>query len=461
MTKVNAGTTFALALLATIAFLGGLSKSHAQSADALINKLVEKGILTVKEGNELREEAEKNFNDAYATKSGMPDWVQALKFNGDVRVRYEGFYADDKWIENGRTNRFTDRNRFRIRARLGVTATMLDNLEAGIRFTTGDNQGGFGGNPLTGNQTETDNASKKYVYIDTAYVKWSPLNGPDWSGSITIGKMDSPFLVDDMVIDYDYTPEGAATQVAYQFNDQHSVKFIAGGFVLDEIASSATDPYLIGGQLVWNANWNKKWSSSAGVATFSIQNPRSLTNSSVPNINRGNTRNADGTLAYEFYPVVGNASVTYLCETFPLYQGPFPIKPFGEYMYNYGAPSASDNYAWNAGVVLGKSGKKNTWEVSYMYKWLGANAWWEELVDDDFGAFYGALNSPPNSGFGPGFGGGTNAKGHIVRFAYSPTDAFTFAVKWFLTDLIRSYPSSGIGSNSRMSRLQVDGTLQF
>src|SRR5262249_4472442 len=89
-------------------------------------------------------------------------------------------------------------------------------------------------------------------------------------------------------------------------------------------------------------------------------------------------------------------------------------------------------------------------------------AWWEELVDDDFGAFYGELNSAPNSGFGPGYGAGTNVKGHIVRVAYSPTDALTLNVKWYLTELINTFPAKGnqIGSDSQVSRWQ-DGTLQF
>ena len=34
---------------------------HAQSADALIDKLVEKGILSVKEANDLRNEADKDL----------------------------------------------------------------------------------------------------------------------------------------------------------------------------------------------------------------------------------------------------------------------------------------------------------------------------------------------------------------------------------------------------------------
>src|ERR1041385_5393113 len=76
----------------------------AQSSDAIIDKLVEKEILTVKEANELREEADKNFTQAYSVKSGLSDWTSALKFNGDVRGRYEGFYSDASLIGGGQTN---------------------------------------------------------------------------------------------------------------------------------------------------------------------------------------------------------------------------------------------------------------------------------------------------------------------------------------------------------------------
>jgi hypothetical protein len=65
---------------------------HAQSADALIDKLVDKGILTVKEAKDLREEADKGFTSAYQAKSGMPDWVTAFKLNGDFRGRYDGIF---------------------------------------------------------------------------------------------------------------------------------------------------------------------------------------------------------------------------------------------------------------------------------------------------------------------------------------------------------------------------------
>jgi hypothetical protein len=164
--------------LASVAF--GTS-AIAQSSDALLDKLVEKGILTTKEANELREETDKGFNTAYAVKSGMPDWLTALKFSGDFRGRFEGFYADNP--------DFVDRNRFRYRLRFGAVATFVDNFEVGLRLTSSDAAGGFTeGDPISGNTTLQNNGSKKFVFIDQAYARWSPLKGPEWLGTFTIGR---------------------------------------------------------------------------------------------------------------------------------------------------------------------------------------------------------------------------------------------------------------------------------
>ena len=186
------------------------------------------------------------------------------------------------------------------------------------------------------------------------------------------------------------------------------------------------------------------------------------TNAAVPNINRGNTRNAARTtLTYDFNPWSSwTRAVTYTARRASRSTtGAFPIKVGGEYMNNPAAPSSADNDAWNVGIIFGKSGKKGTWDLSYTYKWLGANAWWEELVDSDFGAFYGQANSPPNSGFGVGYGSGTNVKGHIVRFAYSPTDS-THALGEMVPAPISSIPFPA-GSDSEMNRLQVDAIWKF
>src|SRR5262249_19754705 len=81
-------TTLKLAAIAiSVASVLCSINSQGQSADALLDKLVEKGILTTKEANDLKREADQNFTKAYQAKSGMSDWVTSLKLSGDFRGR--------------------------------------------------------------------------------------------------------------------------------------------------------------------------------------------------------------------------------------------------------------------------------------------------------------------------------------------------------------------------------------
>jgi hypothetical protein len=439
---------FPIAAAGALATLAFGPTALAQSSDAIIDKLVEKGILTTKEANELRDEADKNFTTSYQVKSGMADWVTALRFNGDFRGRGEGFYSDSPSL--------VDRTRFRYRLRFGATAVIKDNFEVGLRLASGDVDGGIGSglDPLSQNQSLQNNASKKGVFIDLAYGKWSALNGPSASAAFTIGKMENPFVFSDMVFDGDYTPEGAAMQLAYTFNDRHSAKVNAGGFVLDEIGASSDDPYLLAAQFRFDSTWNKQIATSFGVSAMSIEAAQNLGNAAVPNINRGNTRDAAGNLVFHYNPIVADASVTYTLESFWQYNAPFPIKVGGDYMINPAADGK--NWAYSAGVTLGKAGKKGLWELAYSWKYLGGDAWWEETTDSDFGAFYGA--ALPNSGLGAGYGSGTNVKGHIAKFSYSPYDSLTLSIKWFLTDLVT--PLAGV-AEEKMNRVQLDAMWKF
>jgi hypothetical protein len=416
-----------------------------QSADALIDKLIEKGILSLDEANALREESDKGFTTSYQVKSGMPDWVTSLKINGDLRGRYEGFWADN--------DAFVDRYRWRYRLRLGVVANLKDNFEVGVRLTSSEPAASAsGGDPISGNATFNDNASKKFLYLDQAYAKWSPVNNRLWSMSLTAGKMENPFVFSDMVFDADYTPEGAAAQFAFNLNERHVLRLNGGAFILDELGGDSNDPWMAGAQLRWDAAWTKKLASSAGAALLGIANPEQLTNGAVPNQNRGNTRTAGGALVYDYNPVVVDGAITYTLESFPFYSGPFPIKLGGDFMYN---PTVDErNTAYSAGFTFGKAGKKKTWEIAYTWKYLGGDAWYEEVVDSDFGALYQA--APP--GGSTGYGAGTNTRGHIVKVSYSLYDSLTLSAKWFRTESIDEVPG---GSDSTMNRLQVDAVLKF
>lgn len=424
----------------------GASDGFAQSSDALIDKLVEKGVLSVTEGDELREEVDKDFNKAYSVKSGMPEWVTSLKLNGDVRGRYENFSDYGPLV---------DRHRFRYRLRFGAIANLTDNLEVGLRLTSSEPaSGGVGGDPISGNQTFQDNGSKKSVYIDLAYGKWSP-EYRHVGLSLTVGKMLNPFVFSDMVFDQDYTPEGLAQEFRIKLPKDHTLRFIAGQFALDESSGSSNDPWLFGAQIRLDSPWSEKIKTSLGVAALHLYRESALTTPAVPNQSSGNSRNAAGALTERYNPVVVDASVTYTLPSFPMYAGPFPISVIGDFMHN---PAASQNNdAYSFGAVIGKSGKKGTWDLSYRYKVLEGDAWYEELPDSDFGAIYRATG--PRNTDGTGYRSGTNVRGHILKAGYSPYNAITFNVTYFITDLIQDPALAKI--DGQVNRLQVDANWKF
>lgn len=456
----NQWRTIVAGLVAT----AGLSPMvQGQSSDALLDKLVDKGVLTVKEANDLREESDKGFNQAYQVKSGMPDWVTSLKINGDFRGRYENISPNSGGVATagGTTfdNYLADRNRFRYRMRLGVTALLQDQFEVGIRLTSSDpvTKGGglTQGDPISGNTTFNNNGSKKFIYLDLAYGKWTPINDGDWTTAFTVGKMENPFTTSDMVFDGDYTPEGFAEQFGYNINSKHALKLNLGQFAIMEASTKARDPFLFGSQLRWDATWTPKWQSSMGVAGYLLTDSDRLLTSTVPDQNAGNERDASGKLANAYNPVVVDASVTYNLSSFPLYTGAFPIKLGTEYMNNPAAKNANEGY-W-VGMFLGKSGKKGTWDLSYRWKELQGNAWYEEFVDSDYGAYYTSVSPTLPRASAGGYAAGTNVRGHIIKASYSPYDSLTLAVTYFLTEVI-DQPT--IKSEST-GRLQIDATLKF
>jgi hypothetical protein len=436
-------TTAKIALFAGATALMSLAPQvHAQSSDALIDKLVDKGILTTKEAQDLRDESDQDFTTAFQAKTGMPDWVSGYKFYGDFRGRYDEVASTD-----GNKN-FATRDRFRYRIRAGVIVSMKDNLEAGFSLTSGDaapTTGGYsngGGNPLSSNSTMQDNGTKKGVYIDTAYGKWTALNSDGWLLSTTIGKMINPMQFTPMVFDPDWTPEGAALQGGYTFNDHHAIVINGGAFVEDQEVGGADTgsmraPGLFTGQAAWNATWTQRLGTSLGLGGYTIVNPANLTTASVPYINQGNSRTTTGVLINNYSPIIGDASATYKLDSFPLYPGAFPIKVSGEYINNVAAIPESklqgdNNQGYWIGVTFGKSGTKRAWDISYRYEYLEANAAYDQLVDDDNGAYY---QHAPNGG-AVGYYGGTNIKGHLIKANYSITDSLTFTFSCFLNELI-------------------------
>jgi hypothetical protein len=438
MHKVTVLGGFRLALVMILA-VG--AHCGAQTPDPALNALVKKGFLTQKEASDAWADATQT-NTAAASKIDFAPWIKRVKFSGDFRGRFEE--------NNAENSSYIERDRYRYRVRVGFVLSLLENFDVGLRLASGNPQTTasgtlVGGQPITANTDLGSLESRKFFWVDAAYARWNAVKNDDTTFSATIGKMDNPFRLSNMVWDYDINPEGGALQFTHKFSDQQTLSANSAFFVLDEInqgvgsvptLDAKRDPFLYGGQLLLDSKWTKNFETSLGVAAFDIVNKDSLSTKVQPFYNSGNTRiGSTGQLKYNYNPVIGTASATYKLDSFPLYRGQFPITLMGEYMDNPGAPA--NNQAFRAGLTLGKAGKKATWEIGYRYQRLEADAWFDALVDDDNGAYYATGNSQmTGTGKANGWFGGTNVKGHLVAASYSFTDFLTFTFTYYLNDLI-------------------------
>lgn len=174
------------------------------------------------------------------------------------------------------------------------------------------------------------------------------------------------------------------------------------------------------------------------------------------NIGEGNTR-VGGLAAnpplFNFTPIVVSGEVVHTLPSFPLYQGAFPIRLGAEFLHN--TSPADDNEGYSLRLGLGKAGKKRHWELNYEFRELQADAIYEEFPESDFNAYTQVAST---AGGVAAFVNGTNIRGHILQVGYSPFDALTLSVKYWITENINESPA---GSASAASRWQVDAIWKF
>ncbi len=400
----------ALGLLAGVAATGSV-QAQEDGGNLLLRKLVEKGVLTQKEADELLVESRREAKQQYTMWQAAPDlpsWVQKLSMKGDLRFRFENFNSA------GDGGAKPARERFRYRFRYGVAATLNDAWMVGFRLASGGT-----GNSVSTNETMDDDGGNDDLNIDQAYAAWTPYD----EIKVTFGKMPNPLRLDDAVWDSDYTPEGVAFNYAYELSQNHKVGVALGGIVVQESGSDSSDAYAGLAQVTLDSTLTSKLSSYVGVATYNLFNKEAASGDAGGN--KGNTGGNGPT--NNINPFIIDGALTYKLDSFPMYPGAFPISAGGTYINNPGADDKEEGYLMT--VKFGKAKKVGTWEVGYQFRELQADSLYDNWVADDYGA-YGV------GGVSNDYKGGTDVRGHVVHVKYQLTDSMQCAARVMRTEAI-------------------------
>ncbi len=347
-------------------------------------------------------------------RSAGPKWLDNLKFSGDLRLRYQ---TD---CFSGRSRK--DRNRARFRLRFGFKKTWLeDQMEVGFRLTSGSND-----SPTSTNQTFDTSFSKKNIWIDLAYAKYTPKQLKGFT--IIGGKMKKTMVHTDLVWDSDLNPEGVWVQYKHKMGNVEPFAGI-GYFVVEE-NNRDHDAILVAYQAGFNWKLAKdiKWTCAGTFYDYDhINNNYRGAN--------GNNVNADGELA------AGQFHVFNLTNKVGFKAFGLPMSTYFDWVHNCGDSDGSrgydnqsDGYAF--GLKVGKNKKKGDWSAGYKYAYIEANCTPGEFNDSDFG--------------------GANRKGHTWGAKYNLTDSLTIGGKVLWTE-----PVTGNDQNERNTTVQADLAWKF
>lgn len=343
-----------------------------------------------------------------ADSKSVPGWVANVTVKGDFRYRHE--WKDDE-------SKIDDRNRHRIRARVGVYSKINDEMDVGFRLASGNNAAPMGdseGSSTSTNQDLTNAFSSKNIWLDLAYVAYHPtgIEGLNVRG----GKITNPYYHpgnSNLMFDTDVNPEGFAATHNTNWGEDLAVFGAVGGYYVEERSIDAD---------------TSLWGMQAGV-TYSLPDAEKVyATVGGGYYDYGNTQGkpALGSSLINFY---GNNSTGGVYDSdFDIVQAfgelgipvsGLPFKVFGDYVKNISANSSEDT-GFLLGASLGKCKKARSWQVAYNYRELDADAVVGALTEGTFA------------------GGGSNIKGHTLAFGYQLAKNVQLATSYFVAERTRS-----------------------
>jgi hypothetical protein len=341
------------------------------------------------------------------------NWTDTISWKGDFRYRVENI------DEEGRD----DRDRNRIRARTLLTAQLPQDVEIGLGLASG------GEDPVSTNQTLGGGGSSKDIRLDLAYANWNAMEGLN----IVAGKFKNVWyrpMKSSLIFDGDFNPEGfGATYKAGSFFANFA------GTWLESDSRGGNDEFAWGGQVGFKGKL-AGIGLAAGASYYDFETGDQQVFFGDDDDFFGNSFScADPadletcTYDYDYKMINGFAEAS-------MSVADMPLALFVDYVVNDDADDEDTGY--RAGFKLGKAGASGTWEVSYAYQDLEADAVFALITDSDFG------------------GGGTDAEGHIIGAAYGINKKWKVGFTYFVNEV-----DEAAGNKHDYDRLMIDTQFKY
>ncbi len=390
--------------------------------------------------------------------NAIPEWVDRFKLDGDIRLglQRDGF-ADSNASEpffqaqgQNISNTTEDRQRTRLRARLGINAKVTPDVSAALRLATGNLT-----EPVSTNQTLGQTGNKYNFLLDRAYIKARSTTVMPWL-TTSAGRIPNPFFSTDLLWDDDLNFEGLALQLEDSTASAKTWRPFGtvGVFPLEDIQRSLSNrsksKWLAGAQVGFEWVPSNDTRAKVGLGLYDYRNisgirnafGSSLYNDTAPAYRqKGNTLfdiDNDGDVNTNLFALAADYRLVNLTGVidFNLYN-PVHLILTGDYVKNVGFSSSKtlarsglnvkpETKGYLARVAVGMPTMllKDDWQLSLTYRYVEADAVLDAFTDSDFHL------------------GGTNAKGFIVGAQYGLSKSTWLNARWLSSREISGLPLS-------------------
>lgn len=448
-------------------------------------------------------------NERWGDPGALPDWLDRIAWEGDIRLRYENdrfskdnavpnFYPNFNVINAANGIKLSDLlakpcnssyfrynspdcgpsdniDRLKLRARLGMTAKISDSVSAGFRMTTTATTTAGNGNsindPLSANQTLGNNLAKYQLALDLAYIKLQPAS---WL-SISGGRIANPWFNTELVWAPDLTFDGVAGSVRPNLQGPIKPWLTLGAFPLLDNGSSGSsghNRWLYGAQAGAEMKLTPRTSARIGVAYYDYRNLHGVPDSTALTVNatagvandysaaqyvqKGNTmfnlrateaNPLDQTVLYGLASDFRLVNITGMIDMAQF--DPVHVIVTGDYVKNVGFDKAE--IFSRTGLSLDKRTTGYLGKVVVGMPVLAARGDWQA----EFGYRYLEADAVLDAFTDPDFHlGGTDAKGYVLGLSYGVEKNTSVRFRWLSANAIYG-PRLGIDVG------QIDLNVRF